>query len=61
MLSVYGQYKYFYPYSVEIDFRRQNLTSTDVRLWVYGYGSMASINICTQIYSINIFTLTMRG
>ena len=28
-----GQYTYFYAYSAEIDFRRQNLTSTDVRLY----------------------------
>ena len=28
-----GQYKYFYAYSAEIDFRRQNLWSTDVRLY----------------------------
>ena len=33
MLYVYGHYKYFYSYSAEIDFSRQNLTSTDVRSW----------------------------
>ena len=27
MLWVYGHYKYVYPYSAGIDFRRQNLTS----------------------------------
>ena len=27
MLCVYDHYKYFYSYSVVIDFRRQNLTS----------------------------------
>ena len=26
-------YKYFHTYSAGIDFRRQNLTSTDVRFW----------------------------
>ena len=31
MLRVYGHYKYFYSYSAGIDFRRQNLTSVDVR------------------------------
>ena len=31
MLWVYGHYKYFYAYSAEIDFRRQNVTPTDVR------------------------------
>ena len=30
MLWVYGQYKYVDPYSVGIDFSRQNLTSTDI-------------------------------
>ena len=30
---MYGYYKYVYSYSVGIDFRRQNLTSTDVRFW----------------------------
>ena len=30
MLWVYGHSKYFYSYSPGIDFRRQNLTSTDV-------------------------------
>ena len=34
MLRVFGHYKYFYFYSAGIDFRRQNLTSTDVRLQV---------------------------
>ena len=33
MLCVYCNYKYFYSYSAGIDFRRQNLTSTDVRFW----------------------------
>ena len=33
MLWVYCNYKYFYSYSVGIDFRRQNLASTDVRFW----------------------------
>ena len=35
MLWVYGHYKYFNSYSARIDFsyRRQNLTSTDVRFW----------------------------
>ena len=33
MLWVYGHWKYFHPYSAGIDFRRHNLTSTDVRLW----------------------------
>ena len=32
MSWVYGHYKYFNSYS-GIDFRRQNLTSTDVRFW----------------------------
>ena len=31
MLWVYGHYKDFYSYSAGIDFRRQNLTSTDAR------------------------------
>ena len=31
MLWVYGHYKYYYSYSAEIDFSRQNLTSVDVR------------------------------
>ena len=30
---VYVHYKYFYSYSAGIDFSRQNLTSTGVRLW----------------------------
>ena len=30
MLWVYGYYKYVYSYSAWIDFRRQNLTSTDL-------------------------------
>ena len=33
MLWVYHHYKYAYSYSAGIDFRRQNLTSTDVRFW----------------------------
>ena len=33
MFWLYGHYKYFYPYSAGIDFRRQNLTSADVRFW----------------------------
>ena len=33
MLCVYGHYKYFYVYSAEIDFSRQNVTSTDVTFW----------------------------
>ena len=33
MLWVYGHYKYARSYSAGIDFRRQNLTSTDVRFW----------------------------
>ena len=31
MLWVYDQVKYFYNYSAGIDFRRQNVTSTDVK------------------------------
>ena len=33
MLWVYGHYTYIYSSSAGIDFRRQNLTSTDVRFW----------------------------
>ena len=33
MLWVYDHHKYAYFYSAEIDFRRQNLTSTNVRIW----------------------------
>ena len=33
MLYVYGQYKYLDFYSAGMDFRRQNLTSKDVRFW----------------------------
>ena len=33
MLWVYGHYKYITLISVSIDFKRQNLTSTDVRFW----------------------------
>ena len=33
LLWVYDHYKYFYSYSAGIDFRRQSLTSTDVRFW----------------------------
>ena len=33
LLWVYDLWKYFYSYSVGIDFSRQNLTSTDVRFW----------------------------
>ena len=33
MLWVYDKYKYLYDYCTGIDFRRQNLTSTDVRFW----------------------------
>ena len=33
MLWVYGHYIYFYSYSAGINFRRQNLTTTDVRFW----------------------------
>ena len=33
MLRVYGHYKYIIGFSAEIVFRRQNLTSVDVRLW----------------------------
>ena len=33
MLWVYGHYKDFYSYMGGVDFRRQNLTSTDVRFW----------------------------
>ena len=33
MLWVYDHYKYCYSYSAGIDFRRHNLTSTDVRFW----------------------------
>ena len=33
MLWVYDQYKYFYSFSARIDFRRYNLTYTDVRFW----------------------------
>ena len=33
VLWVYGQYTYFQPFSVGIDFSRQNLTSIDVRFW----------------------------
>ena len=32
MLRVYDHYKYVYSYSAEIDLRRQNLTSVDVKL-----------------------------
>ena len=30
---MYGHYKYFHSYCVRTDFKRQNLTSTDVRFW----------------------------
>ena len=33
MLWVYSHYKYVYSYSAGIDFRRQNLTPTDVGFW----------------------------
>ena len=33
MLWVHGHYKYVLSFSAEIDFRRQNLTSTDIRFW----------------------------
>ena len=33
MLWVCGHYKYFTSFSAGIDFRRQNLTSVDVRFW----------------------------
>ena len=33
MLWVYDDYTYFSCYSARIEFRRQNLTSTDVRFW----------------------------
>ena len=33
MLWVYDQYNYSYSYSAVVDFRRRNLTSTDVRFW----------------------------
>ena len=33
MLWLYDNYKYFCFYGAGIDFRRHNLTSTDVRLW----------------------------
>ena len=33
MLWVYDHQKYFYSFSAGIDFRRQNLTSTDVSFW----------------------------
>ena len=33
MLWVYGHYKYFLSYSGGIDFRRQHLTSTDVKFY----------------------------
>ena len=36
MICVCGHYKYFNSYSAGIDFRRQNLTSTDVRFWRLG-------------------------
>ena len=35
MLWVYSSYKYFYFYSAGINFRRQNLTYTDVRFLTY--------------------------
>ena len=34
MLWVYDYYKYVYSYSAEIDFRRHNPTSADVRFWL---------------------------
>ena len=33
MLWVYGHHNFFNSSSAGIDFRRQNLTSTDVRFW----------------------------
>ena len=33
MLWVYGHYNYVYSFSAGVDFRRQNLTSADVRFW----------------------------
>ena len=33
-LRVYDRHKYFYYYSAAIDFRRQNLTSVDIRFLI---------------------------
>ena len=47
MLWVYGRFKYFYPYSVGIDFRRQNQTSTD---------DPRAVRVKTLNYTIEIVT-----
>ena len=44
MLWVYSHFKYFYTYSAGIDFRRRNLTSTDVRFWRLKSNPAARVN-----------------
>ena len=65
MLWVYGHYKYCYSYSAGIDFRRQNLTSTDVKFCKGSYrfnqikiGGGGGREITQQTkYLYNIYTM----
>ena len=68
MLWVYDHYNYFKSYSAENDFRRQNLTSTDVRfwrlksvpaLWELNPGASLSILLCYSISYESLKWLTL--
>ena len=63
MLRVYDHYKMFvYSYSAGIDFRRQNLTSADVRFWrlksipvLQGLNTQLSLTLsCLSSYPISL-------
>ena len=57
MLWVYGKYKYFNPYSAEIDFRRQILTyKVDPRtVWVNLCGVTIEISPNCIVLKLNKF------
>ena len=52
MLWLHGHYKYCHSYSAWIDFRRQNLTSIDVRFWrlksIHAMWGLTNIEFCTS-------------
>ena len=62
MLWVYDHYKSFHSYSAWIDFRLQNLTSTDVRFWrlksipaLWGLKSMCLMMIDIKCWNVLIY------
>ena len=61
MLWVHGHYKYIYSYSAGIDFRRENLTSTDIRFSrlklipaPYGTGLTFTSANCKKILTLEV-------